>query len=187
MSAANKVIRRVRSVWRNQRTRWRLAGLNEYSNSQFYRDFGVQVGEGCRIFSAKPSETFGSEPYLIRLGDHVTITNGVKFITHDGGTWVFREKDPDFDVFGTIWIKDNSFIGINTIIMPGVTIGPNSVVGSGSLVSRDIPPDSVAVGAPARVLMTLDEYREKKMKQRLVVRGLPADERKRRLLELWGE
>ena len=187
MGVASQLIDRARAVLRNQKIRWRLAGLNEYNNTDCFREFGLTIGERCRIFSCRPDETFGSEPYLIRIGNHVTITTGVKFITHDGGSWVFREQDPDFDVFGTIEIKDNCFIGIDTLIMPGVSIGPNAVVGSGSVVTRDIPPNSVAVGAPARVIMTLDEYRERKLRQRQVVRGLSSEQRRRLLLDLWGD
>ena len=176
---------RIRRVWQIQRTHWKLAGLDEYTNTPFYRAWGVRVGEGCRIFSKDPYGTFGSEPFLVRLGDHVTITEGVRFITHDGGTWVFRREDPDFDVFGPIEIKDNVFIGINTLIMPGVTVGPNAVVGANSVVSRDVPPDSVAAGVPAKVIMSLEEYRAKKLPQKTVVRGAPPAERRRILSRLW--
>jgi len=62
---------------------------------------------------------FGSEPYLVRLGDHVSITAGVKFISHDGGVWVFRDRFPELDVFGPITVGSNVFIGINALIMPG--------------------------------------------------------------------
>jgi acetyltransferase-like isoleucine patch superfamily enzyme len=181
------LLTRIRRILRNQRLRWRQAGLNEYTNTPFFRAHGLRIGEGCRIFSKNPHETFGSEPYLIRIGDHVTITGGVKFITHDGGTWVFRLEDPDFDVFGPIEVKDNVFIGIGTIVMPGVTIGENSVIGSHSVVSRDIPPNSVAAGVPAKVIMSLEEYRAKKLTQRTVVRGLGPVERKAALMKLWNK
>lgn len=180
-----ELLARLRRIWRNQRLRWKQAGLNEYTNTPFFRECGLMIGEGCRIFSKNPAETFGSEPYLIRIGHHVTITSGVKFITHDGGTWVFRQEDPDFDVFGPIEVKDNVFIGIGTLIMPGVTIGENCVIGSHSVVSRSIPPNSVAAGVPARVIMGLEEYRAKKLTQRTVVRGLSADERRAVLMRLW--
>jgi len=180
-----ELLARLARVWRNQRLRWRQAGLNEYTNTPFFRECGLAIGEGCRIFSNNPHETFGSEPYLIRIGNHVTITSGVKFITHDGGTWVFRQEDPAFDVFGPIEVKDNVFIGIGTILMPGVTIGENCVIGSHSVVSRSIPANSVAAGVPARVIMGLEEYRAKKLTQRTVVRGFSAAERKAVLLRLW--
>ncbi len=181
------LIKRFRQLWFNQRIRFKQAGLNALNNSPFLREFGVRIGSDCRIFTKNPFEMFGSEPYLTRIGDHVTITSGVKFITHDGGTWVFRLEDPDFDVFGPIEVKDNVFIGIGTIIMPGVTIGENSVIGSHSVVSKDIPPNSVAAGVPAKVIMNLEEYRAKKLPQRTVVRGLGPTERKAVLMKLWDK
>lgn len=179
------LLHRLLRIWFNQRLRIRQAGLNEHTMSPFLREFGVQIGNDCRIFTKNPYEMFGSEPFLIRIGNHVTVTTGVKFITHDGGTWVFRQEDPDFDVFGPIEVKDNVFIGIGTLIMPGVTIGENCVIGSQSVVSRSIPPNSVAAGVPARVIMGLDEYRAKKLTQRTVVRGLSAADRRAVLLRLW--
>ena len=136
---------------------------------------GVRVGEGCRIYGV-PEEVFGSEPYLVRLGDHVSITSGVKFISHDGGVWVFRDRFPDLDVFGPITVGSNVFIGINAIIMPGVTIGDNVVIGSGSVVTRDIPANSVAAGVPARVLRALGDYETRALAKGLHLRALDPDQ-----------
>ncbi|MBN2171687.1 MAG: acyltransferase [Candidatus Krumholzibacteriota bacterium] len=178
---AAAVIRSARMVQR----RYRLAGMNEWTSTPYFRDYGVRIGEGCRIFSRNPTDTFGSEPHLVRLGDRVTVTAGVRFITHDGGTWIFREEDPDFDVFAPIEVKDNVFIGTDAIIMPGVTIGPDAVVGANSVVTHDVPPGTVVAGAPARVIMTIEEYRERKLPQKVVVRGLSAEERRRVQMKLW--
>jgi acetyltransferase-like isoleucine patch superfamily enzyme len=127
--------------------------------SRIVRELGVQVGEGCRILAGLGA--FGSEPYLIRIGNHCEITSGVRLITHDGATWIFRHR-PDWhdgiNRFGKIDIRDNCFIGVNAIILPGVTIGPNSIVGAGAVVTRDVPPDSIAVGNPARVVGSVDDY-----------------------------
>ncbi len=106
---------------------------------------------------------FGSEPYLIEIGSHVLISNKVTFINHDGGTWVFRNR-PKYGTtikYGKIIIRDNCFIGFRATILPGVTIGPNSVVGACSLVSHDVPPDTVVCGVPARAICGVDEYAEK--------------------------
>ena len=74
---------------------------------------------------------------------------------------MFREEIPDLNVFGKIEIKDNCFIGINSIIMPNVTIGPNAVVGAGAVVTKDVPANTVVAGVPARVICSADEYKEK--------------------------
>ncbi len=68
---------------------------------------------------------FGSEPYLIELGNHVRTSSDVAFITHDGAAWVFREEEKYKKVirYGKITVGDNCFLGMRCIILPGVTIG----------------------------------------------------------------
>ena len=121
---------------------------------------GLRLGNNVRLMGGG---SFGSEPYLIRIGNNVTISSGVAFITHDGGTWIFRDeaKYNGITRYGPIRIDDGCFIGAKTTILPNVRIGARSLVGAGSVVVRDIPPDSVAAGVPARVLMTRQEYIEK--------------------------
>lgn len=148
----------------------------------FLRKMGVQIGEGCRLLDA-PDAIFGSEPYLCRLGDHVTLTSGVRLVTHDGGVWVFRKEFPDLDVFGPIRIGSNVFVGIHATILPGVTIGDNVVIGAGAVVTKDIPSGSVAVGVPARVIGSLDAYRERSLAEGLHHRSLPPAELRRILDE----
>lgn len=124
---------------------------------------------------------FGSEPYLIELGDNVRITNGVRFVTHDGGLWVLRNLgkiDISVGKFGKIKVGSNTHIGWNAIIMPGVTIGSNCIIGCGAVVTKDIPDNSVAVGVPARVIETIDEYYEKVMLNHDLIN--PNDENKKR-------
>jgi acetyltransferase-like isoleucine patch superfamily enzyme len=123
------------------------------------RQAGLSIGDDCRLHDLPE---FGSEPYLISIGQRVSISTEVVFITHDGGTIVFRD-DPRYRhviKYGRITIRDNCMIGTRTTILPGVTIGPNSVVGACSLVSRNVPPNSVVSGNPARVVMSTDAYAE---------------------------
>ncbi len=130
---------------------------NEYTIENYLAKRGYLVGKGNRIFT----RNFGSEPYLIKIGNHCTISVGVQFITHDGGTWIFRDRNWNLNAFGKIEIKDNCFIGLNSIILPNVTIGPNAVVGAGSVVNRDVPPNTVVAGVPARSICSIDEYKNK--------------------------
>lgn len=151
----------------------------------YARSLGVSVGLDCRLLDLNPG-AFGSEPYLISIGNHVTLTSGVKFVTHDGGVWVFRSKHPQIDVIGRVSILDNCFIGLNSIIMPGVTVGPNSVVAAGSVVTRDVPPSTVVGGVPARVIKSVAEYEAGVLPRALHIRDLPPEEKKRAFLAATG-
>jgi len=121
---------------------------------------GLRTGKGVTVMGGV---NFGSEPYLIKLGDSVRISSDVRFITHDGGTHAFRHL-PEYKgliKYGKIEVGDGAFIGANVTILPGVTIGHHAVVGAGSLVNRDIPPETVWAGVPARQICTLREYADR--------------------------
>lgn len=136
--------------------KWRL--MSPKGKLKKLRAQGLVIGEGCEILNGF---NFGSEPYLVEIGDRVRITAGVRITTHDGGVWVLRNLYPEFekaDRFGRVRIGDNCHIGMGALIMPGVTIGENCIIGAGAVVTRDVPPNSVAVGVPARVIETIEEY-----------------------------
>lgn len=134
------------------------------SNVNIARSLGVKFGAGCK-FLDDPFYLFGTEPYLIELGDNVELTNGVSLITHDGSMWVLRNKYPEIcsklDFFGKITIGSNVFVGVKSIILPGVTIGSNVIIGAGSVVTKNIPDNCVYAGVPARFIKPLDEYKAK--------------------------
>lgn len=116
---------------------------------------GVTVGANCRIYIY----SFGSEPFLIRIGESVTITSGVKFITHDGSTGlVCNERRKRYQKYAPINIGNNVFIGVNSIILPGVNIGSNVVIAAGSVVTKDVPDNSVFGGNPASQIMTFENF-----------------------------
>ncbi len=186
----NKLLMPFKTIWGILKLILLKVRLHRYhmdNIAPYFREQGVQVGEGTRIVSKDVGATFGSEPYLVRIGNNCSMAAGVRFITHDGGVWALRNKHPQLDCFAPIEIKDNVIVGMNTIIMMGVTIGPNCVIGAGSVVTRDIPPNSVAAGVPAKVLMSLEEYEKKKLEQFIPVRGLPHKERKEMLMKLWDD
>ena len=136
---------------------------NRFIKTRAYRAAvkdGLMVGKNCDI---DPSVFFGSEPYLITIGNHVRITKNVQFVTHDGGMWVLRNMGiaKNGDKFGKIVIKDNVNIGWNSVIMPGVTIGNNVVVGLGSIVTKDVPDNTVVAGVPAKEICSIEEYFKK--------------------------
>lgn len=139
----------------------RLRKYDEWTFENYLRGKGFRVGFNNRIYV----RDFGTEPYLIKIGSHCTITAGVRFVTHDGGAWVFRQEIPDLNIFGKIEIKDNCFIGTGAIILPNITIGPDAVVGAGSVVTRDVPPGTVVAGIPARFICSLEEYKQKAVRK----------------------
>lgn len=120
----------------------------------YARQIGVQLGNDCRLIG---NISFGSEPYLIKLGNHVSITSS-SFITHDGGIWVFRNEQPDIDVIKPIIIGNNVFIGADCIILPGVVIEDNVVVGAKSLVTKKLDSGFIYGGVPARKIKSIEEY-----------------------------
>ena len=174
------VIHRLCAASKELFTRWQI-----YKDPIGYaRSIGVRVGQNCRFIGTK-SGTFGSEPYLINIGNHVTLTH-VQFITHDGGVWIFRDEYPDIDVISPITVGNNVFIGMFSLIMPGVSIGDNCVIGAGSVVTRDIPSNYIAVGVPAKCLKTVDEYWLSVQDKAFHIRSLPLDERRAFLMHHFG-
>jgi acetyltransferase-like isoleucine patch superfamily enzyme len=137
-----------------------LDWLGRWRNQLRLRSYirkGLKVGENVR-FVGRPE--IGGTPYLVEVGNNVTIADGVAFITHDGATNAFRHL-PQYrglQKFGRIIIRDDCFVGMRSIILPGVSIGPRALVAAGSVVTRTVPPNSVVGGSPARYICSFDEY-----------------------------
>ncbi len=125
-------------------------------------DSGMVVGKG---FSHTGNPNFGSEPYLITFEENVRLSFDVVFVTHDGGTWAFRDKSEYEDVikYGSIYVGERSFIGCRAIIMPNVRIGKRCVIAAGSVVTKDVPDGTVVAGIPAKPIMTTDEYAKRSL------------------------
>lgn len=119
----------------------------------YARRIGVKVGADCRLIQCE----YGTEPYLISLGDRVSATS-VRFETHDGGVWCMRDKHPKLDRVKPIRVGNNVYLGYRAMVMPGVTIGDGSIVGAYSIVTKDVPPNTVVAGVPARVIKSVAEY-----------------------------
>lgn len=144
---------------------------------RYFRRQGVEIGEDVEIFGAQLF-TFGSEPYLVSIGNQVTISHNVDFITHDGGMRVIRGKHPGAFLYGQITIADNCFIGAHCVLLLGAKVGAGSVIGCGSIVTGEIPSGVVAYGAPAKPIKSVEEYMLEKQHLWIDTKGLtPAAKR----------
>ena len=107
----------------------------------------VFIGGACFLDSARPE--------LILIADGVFLSGGVSIIAHS--------RPPDFlSEFikykaGKVYIKKGSWIGYNSTILPGITIGEGSIVGAGSVVTKDVPPYIVVAGNPAKKIRNLKD------------------------------
>ena len=153
--------------------------LKRKNHVDIARSMGVKIGNGCSILS-NPYTCFSTEPYLIQIGDNVRITAGVRFHTHDGAVWVLRNyfNMPKIDMFGTIKVGSNVFIGTESIILPNVEIGNNVIIGSGAIVTKSIPDGEVWGGCPAKKLSTIDEFYNKHKDDFIETCGKSPDEKK---------
>lgn len=95
--------------------------------------------------------------WLISIGDNVAMAPGVHILAHDGST----KHMTGYTKIGSVDIGDNVFLGAETVILPNTKIGDNCIIGAASVVSKNIPSGSVAVGNPAKVIMTTEEYLKK--------------------------
>lgn len=155
-----------------------------YPSVKYAKKIGVNFSIGEVHLYGKIK--WGTEPWLITLGNNVHITDGVSFITHDGGTLLYRKQIPDLEITKPITVGNDVYIGLNAIILPGVTIGNNVVIGTGAVVTKDIPDNSVAVGIPARVIKSADEYLKKLKKESLHLGHLKGQEKDKALMDYYG-
>lgn len=148
---------------------------------RYWRRQGMRIGKDCLINNV----SFSTEPYLIEIGDHVAIAAGTEFITHDGAIWCFREEMKDADVFGKIKIGNNVFIGNNCTILPNTTVGNNCIVGAGSILRGQFPDNSVIVGNPAKVVLSMGIQKLLYLQSPnfFNIRGLPFKEKARIIKE----
>ena len=95
--------------------------------------------------------------FLISIGDHCGFGEECQILAHDA------QMDEFIDAarIGRVVIHSSCHIGSRTVVLPGVEIGPRTIVGANSVVSRSLPPDSVCAGAPARVICSLEDYLNK--------------------------
>jgi maltose O-acetyltransferase len=137
-------------MWNSLRT-----ALREYRDRRRWRHLrkqGMRIGRGVNL----PRSTWidPSHAHLISNGDHCVFGADCALLAHDA----LANEFVDATRVAPIVIHESCHIGMRTIVLPGVEIGPRCIVGAGSVVSRSLPPDCVAAGQPARPICTLQEY-----------------------------
>lgn len=131
-----------------------------------YKLGGVKIGKGTVCMKPTSIAIDMSRPELVEIGEHVFIHRGTTILTHDWASWCFIPLYADFiPSHGRVKIGNNVWFGESCTVLKGVTIGDNCIIGLGSVVTKDIPSNSVAVGCPARVICTIEEYYEKRKSQ----------------------
>jgi maltose O-acetyltransferase len=119
-------------------------GRSSYIRPPFFCDYGFFLNFNCVILDVVP----------VAIGDRVQIASAVQILAADHPLDV-ETRASGLENGQPIVIEDDAWIGGGAILCPGVTVGRGSVIGAGSVVTRDIPPDVVAVGSPCRVLREL--------------------------------
>lgn len=143
----------------------------------FHRNRGVKIGSRAELI-ATTIHTFGSEPYLVSVGDDVTISHGVDFITHDGGLRVIRDEHPGAYYYAPIRVGNRVFIGAHATLLPGVMVGDGAVIGAGAVVASDVPAGMVVGGVPARPIKPVSDYALARQADWIDTSGLSAEEKR---------
>lgn len=140
----------------------------------FYREVGYQIGDRCRIFSDLTS----AEPYLVLIGNNVTISTGCIFLTHDNS--IIKVSEGKYtDLFGKIEIGNDCFIGANSIILPGVKLEDRTIVAAGSVVTKSVNKSGQIIGGnPAKVIGQCVHFLEKNSGKAFDCKGKNRKERR---------
>lgn len=153
MRIISKIISKYKSVRINSSQQTKL---------DWMRKQGAFIGDRTTILS--PATCLGSEPYMVSIGSDCLISSNVHFVTHDGGMNVINNLGlfkEEMDKLRPIKVGNNVFIGIGAVILGGVTIGDNCIVGAKSVVTKNVRSNTCVAGIPAKEICTITEYVEK--------------------------
>lgn len=124
-----------------------------------WKSNGLVVGENFGL--ERGSYIDSAFPWLIKIGDNVTLAPEVLVLSHDGST----KKVIGYTKIGSVVIGNNVFVGAKSIILPNTIIGDNTIVGANSVVSGNIPSNVVIAGNPAKVICTVDDFKGRHTKR----------------------
>lgn len=117
---------------------------------------GFTSGKNFQYNSGYPIDS--NWPWLISVGDDVTLASNVRILAHDAST---AKIDGVHTKVGIVKIGNNVFIGADSIVLCNTRIGDNVVIGAGSVVTHDVPSNSVYAGNPAKYICSFEEYSQK--------------------------
>ena len=166
---SRKVLKLLMVLDKKRSYLWRL---------KYYKQLGMQIGDNTHIFS-----NIGGEAYLIEIGNNCTISTEVSFLTHDASVGTIFQREEYSDLCGRIKIGDNCFIGNKSIILYGVSLGDNTIVAAGSVVTKSFGSGVVVGGNPARVICSTDDFIFKHQNNFLCLHGKSSGEKRKIILE----
>lgn len=128
--------------------------------TELWRGKLFYLGKNVRLYT-----NHLGDPYLVSIEDNVSVAAEVRFINHDISCYnvarYLNKPEESFDSVGSIELHENCFVGAYSILMPNCSVGKNSIVASGSIVTKKIPDGEVWGGVPAKFIMTIDDYARK--------------------------
>ncbi len=148
----------LKRIWRALFARKRANAVDPFRELEAR---GLKIAESSKQRMHSPSGIDRMFPWLIEIGENCIISTNVVILTHDASSALSN----GYTKMGRVKIGSGVFVGCGTTILCGVTIGDNVIIGANSLVSGDIPANSVFAGNPARLVCTLEEYREKRREE----------------------
>lgn len=156
------LINKLRKIFFYIQALWVKRSSSSYC--KWLKNKGIKIGEGTHIYSQNALIDI-SRPSLVTIGSNCFINQHFTLLTHDFVTGVFLNSGRQFvNSSGRVTIGNNIRFGHHVMVLKGVTIGDNCFIGAGSIVSKDIPANSVAVGMPCRVIMSIEEYYQKRLR-----------------------
>ena len=129
-------------------------GTHSIIQPPFYCTYGRHIHMGDYVYLNWMCVVLDNNE--VRIGDHVMVGPCVQIYTA-AHPLEAEPRNQGWEVARSVAIEDNVWIGGGAILLPGVTVGQNAVVGAGAVVSRDVPPNTVVVGSPARVVREIEQ------------------------------
>ena len=144
----HKIINKIFSI---------LSDLQHKSYIKTCLNSGLKLGKNAVV---RNNVSFGSEPFLVEIGNETRIASGVTFVTHSGATINIRKIEGYEEVrnFGHIKVGQNCAIGSNCVILQNVEIGDNCILGANSVLSDSMPSNTVYGGNPAKYICEIEDY-----------------------------